>query len=327
MIVTVTANPSLDRTVRIGGQLIPGGVHRIEAEHTDAGGKGINVALGLHRAGLPALAIYPAPAHDRLGALLDRLGVAHATSPLGGPVRTNLTILSDGGVTTKVNEPGVPMRAGDVAAFEHLLADCAGAGDAVMLCGSLPPGMPEDAYVRLAEALHARAAWVGLDTSDAPLRAILGAPEAGVPDFLKPNASELAQLAGGDGVDFEARAAAGDFRELAQAVARVRARGVAHVLVTLGAAGAVLATRRGTWIAAAPRVPVASTVGAGDAAVAGFLAARAERLGDPDRLRLAVAYGARAVTLPGTALPTRREVQPGRVSVRSLSPTENQEER
>lgn len=319
MIVTVTANPSLDRSVRIGGRLTPGGVHRIRDERTDPGGKGINVALGLRRAGLASLALYPAPVPDRLGELLAGLGLAHATSPLEGRIRTNLSILSEGGVTTSINEPGPPLRPRDAAALETLLARRAGAGTSVMLCGSLPPGVDPGEYARLIRGLHARGAWAGLDTSGASLRVLREGPRSAIPDFLKPNARELAQLTGVH-ADFEAQARAGRLQELARAIGRVRALGVAEVLVTLGGAGAVLATARGAWIAAAPHVAVASTLGAGDAAVAGFLVARAQGLDDRDRLRLAVAYGSCAASLPGTAAPRRSQVRPERVSVRPLAP-------
>ena len=101
MIITFTANPSLDRTVDLGGPLVPGGVHRIGADGLQPGGKGINVALGVHRAGLPVTAVLPAAPQDALLELLEVEGLPHRASPVAGRVRTNLTVLSTPETTTK----------------------------------------------------------------------------------------------------------------------------------------------------------------------------------------------------------------------------------
>lgn len=149
MIITFTANPSLDRTVDLGGPLVPGGVHRIGADGLQPGGKGINVALGVHRAGLPVTAVLPAAPQDALLDLLEAEGLPHRASPIAGRVRTNLTVLSTPETTTKLNEPGATLDRAEVAALEELLLAVAGPGDSVMLSGSLAPGLPADEYVRL----------------------------------------------------------------------------------------------------------------------------------------------------------------------------------
>src|SRR5699024_2001201 len=115
MIVTLTPNPSLDRTVELGGPLTPGGVHRIAADRTQPGGKGINVALGAHRAGLPTLAVLPAAPGDPLLSLLEEAGLPHRSCEVAGRVRTNLTVLSAPRTTTKLNEPGAELSPAEVA--------------------------------------------------------------------------------------------------------------------------------------------------------------------------------------------------------------------
>lgn len=317
MIITLTANPSLDRTVTLTGELTPGGVHRIATDTTQPGGKGINVALGVQRAGLETLAVFQADPGDPLLALLDSAGLAYRTSPLAGRVRTNITVLG-GSVTTKINEPGAVLSAGEVAALEDSLVSAVSAGDTVMLSGSLAPGLPDDEYARLIRKLRPVGAWVGVDTSDAPLAALASNFADAAPDFLKPNAEELGQLTGRDGVALEEAADNGDVSAVRDAAVALHERGVGDVLVTLGGAGAVLATSEGVWYAPSPTVTVVSTVGAGDSATAGYLIARAAGLTPAERLANAVAYGSAAVSLPGTTIPAPDQVHPDPAAVRAI---------
>lgn len=308
MIVTLTANPSLDRTVGLEGTLVPGGVHRIATDTTGPGGKGINVALGVHRAGLEVLAVFPAPGDDPLLGLLDGESLPYRAVPSPGKVRTNITVVSDPDITTKINEPGTPLGAADVAAVEEALGAMVGPGDTVMLSGSLAPGFPVDEYATLIRQLRAKGAWVGVDTSDAPLAALFAAGRDAAPDFLKPNAEELGQLTGGDGVELEAMVAAGDREQVVAAARNLHSQGVADVLVTLGGSGAILVTAEGAWYSPSPKVEVASTVGAGDSATAGYLIGRATGASPAERLALSIAYGSVAVSLPGTTIPSRSQV-------------------
>jgi len=308
MIVTLTANPSLDRTVSVAGALTPGGVHRIVSDRTGPGGKGINVSLGVARAGLDTLAVFPADEGDPLLGLVDQCGLRYRSTPLGGPVRTNLAVLSDPDVTTKINEPGPTFVSERVVALEEALADAVTEGDTAMLSGSLAPGIPADEYARLVRSLRNRGVWVGVDTSDTPLIALAEAGREAAPDFLKPNAEELGQLTGADGAALETQVAARRLGGVRDAARRLHEAGVAEVLVTLGGAGAVLVTAGGAWFAPSPDMPIVSTVGAGDSAVAGYLIARSQGGEGPGRLALAVAYGAVAVSLPGTTIPSRDQV-------------------
>ncbi|WP_273487956.1 1-phosphofructokinase family hexose kinase [Ancrocorticia populi] len=312
MIITFTPNPSLDRTVTLNAPLAPGGVHRIEIDQLQPGGKGINVAFGLQRAGLDTLAIFQAAQGDPLLDLVAEAGLPVRTSPISGRVRTNITLL-DSEATTKINEPGEKLSADEIAGVEAALLNAVGSGDTVMLSGSLAPGFEVREYAKLVRKIRHVGAWVGVDTSEAPLLALareLREDESAAPNFLKPNAEELGQLTGRDGRDLEAAAGRGDFAGLREAALDLRERGVSDVLVTLGGAGAMLATAEGVWFCQAPDAPVISTVGAGDCSTAGYLIGRAQGMAGPERLALAVAYGSAAVSLPGTTIPHPNQVEP-----------------
>ena len=109
MIVTVTPNPSIDRTVSLGTTLTRGAVHRVTSATSEPGGKGVNVARALALAGLDALAVLPTSDDDPMVAALRAAGVTFRSVPVGGVVRTNLAITEIDGTTTKLNEPGAAL--------------------------------------------------------------------------------------------------------------------------------------------------------------------------------------------------------------------------
>ena len=123
------------------------------------------------------------------------------------------------------------------------------------------------------------------------------------PDLIKPNAEELADLAGVPAAALDDAAAQGDMSPVVAAADALVSRGVGTVLATLGAAGAVLVNRSGAWLATPPPIVPRSTVGAGDASLAGYVRAAVAGAEAPQRLQMAVAYGSAAAALPGSALP------------------------
>lgn len=288
MIVTVTPNPSLDRTVELAA-LRRGEVNRAVSVRLDPGGKGVNVARALTAAGVETIAALPsgrAPG-GRLAELLDAHGVAASTVTIEGATRTNITLVEPDGTTTKINERGPVLTAGEVGALTDRVAGLAAGAEWLVGCGSLPAGMPADFHADLVRCARAVGTRVAVDTSGAPLRAAVAAR----PDLVKPNHEELAELIG------RPLASLGDVLAAAR---EVRATGVGAVLVSLGAGGALLVCAEGEFHAATPPITVLSTVGAGDATLAGFLAAGGT---GPDALRRAVAYGAAACRLPGSGMP------------------------
>ncbi len=295
MILTVTPNPSLDRTVEIPA-LTRGAVLRADAHRVDPGGTGVNVSRVLAAFGFDTVALMPGGAGE-LATLLRRVGIAPVSTPADGPTRVNTALVEPDGTTTKVNEPGPDLSADEVAALVEAVRVHAVASDWVVTAGSIPRGAPADLHARIVAAARSGGARVAVDTSGEALRAAVGAR----PDLVKPNVAELAEL-----VSHPLPRLA----DVLAAAADLRADGIGTVLVSMGAAGAVLVDDEGTWHAGGPARTVRSTVGAGDSTLAGLLIARLRGEPTPAALVHAVACGAAAVGLPGTAVPGPADLDP-----------------
>lgn len=323
MILTVTANPSIDRALRLAGALERGAVQPVEAAGDEAGGKGANVAKALAAAGVRTVAVLPADAGDPYLALLHETGVMASTTPAGRAVRVNLTVTEPDGTTTKLNEPGALDEAG-MDALRLAVVERAPGASWVVLSGSLPAGADPGWYAELLPRLAAAGARAAVDTSGAPLAAVLDAVSPRSPiGLLKPNAEELHAALVETGIDPacpDGETLESDAIAAAAAAARLRAArpGLGAVLLTLGARGAVLVDDDGAWTAAPPPTIARSTVGAGDSALAGWLIA--EQAGGDSRARLAtaVAYGSAAAALPGSTAPRPDQTIPTAVVVTAL---------
>lgn len=305
MIVTVTANPAVDRLVPLAAPLHRGEVQTTSDAVDEAGGKGVNVARVLHAAGAPTLAVV-AGSSPTFVSLLGDLPVVPVAS--AQPVRVNLTLAEPDGTTTKLNTAGGTRTASEVTALEHAVLRAAEGADWVALCGSLPPGVDDAWYARLVVRLRGRGVAVAVDTSGPALQAVLADP-ASAPDVVKPNGAELVEVLGDDAGPVSAAEVEADPTLAARLAQQLRARrGPAAVLLTLGATGAVLATAHGSWFCASPPIAARSTVGAGDASLSGYLLARAAGADDASSLAGAVAHGSAAASLAGSTAPTPADV-------------------
>jgi 1-phosphofructokinase len=320
MIVTVTPNPSIDRTVTLSAPLTRGAVHRVSSVTSEPGGKGVNVARALTLAGLDAVAVLPAPANDPLIAALEAGAVPFRSVPTAGTVRTNLAITEHDGTTTKLNEPGAALEATALDALTRSVTAIAESAAWVVLSGSLPPGVPDHWYADVAALLAPYPCRVAIDTSEGPLAALAESLGRAAPDLIKPNAEELAGVLGYSPQALEAAVAQDDPEPVVSAARQLVDRGVRAVLATLGAAGAVLVDETGSWMATPPPIVARSTVGAGDASLAGYIRAEVGGAVPPQRLQMAVAYGSAAAALPGSALPTPAQVDLDAVRVTPIAP-------
>ncbi len=320
MIVTVTPNPSIDRTVTLPSPLTRGAVHRVSSVTSQAGGKGVNVARALTLAGVDAVALLPAATNDPLLGALQSLGVPYRAVATIEPARTNLTITEQDGTTTKINEPGAQLDAASVRALTDAVLEAAVGADWVVMSGSLPPGVPDTWYGDVVALLASQPCRIAVDTSDAPLAALVASLDGGAPDLIKPNAEELAGVLGFSPPALEHAVTQGDPEPVVSAARQLIERGVGAVLATLGAAGAVLVDQHGAWLATPPPIVPRSTVGAGDSSLAGYVRAEVGGAAPPQRLQMAVAYGSGAAALPGTTLPTPAEIDLNAVQVTPISP-------
>ncbi len=288
MIVTVTPNPSVDRTIEVD-TLVRGAVLRARASRVDAGGKGVNVSRALAANGHKTRAVLPSGGWEgeQLAALLDPEGIDVVVVPIRGAVRANVSVVEPDGTVTKLNEPGPILSAAELDALTEATVTAAAGADWVAVSGSLPPGAPADFYARLAGRVRQVGVRVAVDTSGAALAAALPAG----PDVIKPNREELAEVSG--------RPIA-TLGEAVAAATELCRGGIGTVLASLGADGALLVDAGGAVHGTAPVEVARSAVGAGDALLAGFLAAGGS---GPRALEEALAWGAAAASLPGSQMP------------------------
>lgn len=297
---TVTLNPAIDQTVTLD-RLVPGEVHRAEAVHRNAGGKGVNVASCLadwfgRAARIEALGLLGRDNAAVFEALFAAKGITDGMVRIPGETRTNIKLVA-AGETTDINLPGFTTDDATLAEVRTHL-DAVAPGDVVVVSGSLPGGPAADACAGLVARIRRAGGRAILDTSGAPLERALAAAE--LPDAVKPNRHELEDWAG------HRLAGPGDILAAAEGL---RARGIGLVVVSLGADGALFCGEGGAFHARLPVVSGGSSVGAGDAMVAGIAAALAEDKGLEDVARQGTAFAAAKLTLPGPNLPARDRIE------------------
>jgi 1-phosphofructokinase len=311
-VVTVTLNPAIDLTVTLD-RLVVGAVQRASAAVSTCGGKGVNVAGCLADWGARAAAT-GVLGRSNDGVFADFFagkGIADRFVRVSGETRTNIKIADRAsGDTTDVNLPGLTVSDRAFDAVRAALTRCVAPDRPVVLAGSLPESMPETAWATLAGDVARHNARVVLDTSGAPLAAALASGEP--LHAVKPNRAELEALLG--------RA----LPTIADVIAAARSlldRGVALVVVSLGADGALFIDRAAALAAALPAKKALSTVGAGDAMVAGIAAALVEGASLERLARLAVAFASSKLDRIGPFLGPVKDVERLAAAVRVTAPT------
>ncbi|MDO4916901.1 MAG: 1-phosphofructokinase family hexose kinase [Rothia sp. (in: high G+C Gram-positive bacteria)] len=315
MIVTLTANPSLDRTVELPGELKRGSVIRAERTAQDPGGKGVNIARALKVSGFDAVAVMPGDDEDPVLIGLRDEDVRYTNMPTGSPIRSNITVVEPDGTTTKLNAPGEPLNGQAQQDLTRLLIKETHDASWLVLAGSLPPGVQSDYYSvvgrAIREALGEQAPLIAVDTSGNALRDAVNGQD-GMPNLIKPNSEELAELVGRPDAAEELE---GNIELTARTAFELVERGIDTVLATLGGEGAVLVTKDGAWHAKHEPVKVRSTVGAGDCSLAGYLIAHEQGKSVEECFKQAVAHGSAAASLSGTRVPTFEQTTPEKVTI------------
>lgn len=290
-IITLTLNPCLDLYCEAGGD------EAARDTRVMLGGKGINVSRALLENGIDSTAVVAIPSLDKeeLISLLEESGIRYIAVESGGEVRKNVTLIGSDGEQTRICSDG------DCAAedlLERVFRTVDGLcddGSILVIAGSVPSGVDVDALCECLLVLCRRGVRLVLDSRSLSREQVLRLS----PWLIKPNREEIAAYT--DITVTDAESAAFAARELYLA-------GVQNVLVTLDGDGAVLCSCDGEFFVSAPDVAVRSAVGAGDATVAGFIAAACLGERGADALRRAVCYGSAACMREGTSPPSPSDV-------------------
>ncbi|MFC9330714.1 1-phosphofructokinase family hexose kinase [Kitasatospora sp. NPDC057015] len=282
MILTVTLNAALDVTYLVD-RLVPHASHRVDTAYERAGGKGVNVARVLAALGHPVVVtgLAGGPTGSALRGELHTAGLRDELTLVAGDSRRTVTVVSrEDGDATVFNQSGPRVAPDEWAAFTARYVQLLSGAAVVVLSGSLPPGLPSDAYGRLVSLAATAGAATVLDTSGPALPAALHAR----PDVVKPNAAELAAVTGR--------------QDIAAGAAALRALGARAVVASRGPDGMHAVTADGSWRAVPPEQLDGNPTGAGDACVAAIAAGLAAGTPWPHLLREAVALSAAAVPCP-----------------------------
>ena len=297
MIVTVTMNPAIDKTVDIE-RLEHGGLNRITHVELDAGGKGINVSKTIANIGGKSIAtgFIAGNSGQIIEKVMNDWGIENDFITISGETRTNTKVFEKSGELTELNEPGPVAEEKDVEALLDKIEGYAGEDTLFVLAGSIPRGVEKDIYNRIIKLVHSKGSKVLLD-ADGELFTI--ALEAG-PDIIKPNRVELEQYADMDYLASE--------QELIWIADKMIAKGVGAVAVSMGKSGAIFLKDNYKVKCPGHKVKAHSTVGAGDAMVAALSYSWDQKLSDEDTVKMCMAVSAGAVTTIGTKPPTREVV-------------------
>lgn len=291
MITTVSLNPCIDRTVRLK-RFVYGGMNRAAAARSDAGGKAINVAITAARLDVAAGCI--GLLYKENGRIIENKLLGSGTQCdfvwLEGRVRTNIKLFDEStSQVTEINEAGQPVSEATLEKMLDMIADHAASSDFLVLTGSLPPGCPDDFYRTVIESVEGLDCRCVLDAEGVKFNEAVKAN----PFLIKPNLYELEVSMGRSFTEL---------KDIRDAALRYVDNGVQNVAVSLGSRGALLTNGKETYYAPRMDVPVQSTVGAGDAMVAGLTAGFLAEKELAEVLRMGAAAGTASCMTEGTQL-------------------------
>jgi 1-phosphofructokinase family hexose kinase len=287
MILTLTVNPAIDRTITVDRLAFEDRAYILSSKDSP-GGRGINASCVIHSFGGKTTAVVPAggPSGARFTEFMNGCGFPVVMVPIRNKVRTNLTITDKHGLTVKLNEPGPKLEKTEVAKIEKTVRGMLEKARWLMLCGSLPPGVPSNFYAGLIHDAQKRGVKTLLDTDG---DALLEGVEA-KPTVATPNQQEAERLLNTALLTRTHYLGAAD---------RVRKMGAEAAILSLGARGAVGAFPEGMGEVMPPRIEAVSPIGSGDALAAAFLWAMENKSNYAEALRWGVAAGTASAQLPG----------------------------
>jgi len=287
LIVTLTINPTIDRVVSVDRLAFEDRAY-INSTRESAGGRGINASSVIHSFGGQTLAILicGGPAGDRLREHLTKDGLPIEAVPVEHEIRTNLTITDKHGLTVNLNEAGPALSKAEVARVEKTIKSTLDRADWLMICGSMPPGVPSSLYGSLVAAARKKKVKTLLHADGEALRQ--GIEER--PTVVTPNQQEAERLLG------RTLLTRTHYLEAAE---RIRTMGPESVALSLGSRGAVGAFKEGLYEALPPRVDAVCPIGAGDALSAAYTWSMERKNNPVEALRWGVAAGTASARIPG----------------------------
>ena len=298
MIVTVTMNPAIDKTVDVEN-FEAGGLNRIKRVVSDAGGKGINVSKTIHELGGTSIAsgFIGGTAGNTIKNVLKEWNTQDDFVIVSGETRTNTKVVDTKIGVTELNEPGPAVTEEEVEQLIEKLEGYASADTLFVLAGSIPPGVDKGIYREITERVHKKGAKVLLDADGELFSESLTA----VPDMIKPNRDELERYYKMDYRPGE--------KELVEMGRKFVEKGISQITISLGQMGALFIGENKIYKASAVPVKVHSTVGAGDAMVAAMAYGWDRKMNMEETAKLAMATSAGAVATIGTKPPSRAYVE------------------
>ncbi|MGO9263203.1 MAG: 1-phosphofructokinase family hexose kinase [Bryobacteraceae bacterium] len=287
MIVTLTINPAIDRTLSVDRLAFEDRAY-IKSTHETAGGRGINSSVVIHSFGGQTLAVLTSGGDSgkRLEGLLGTCGFPIAVVPIQREIRTNFTITDRHGLTVNLNEIGPELGQAEVLAVERTVRKALDKASWLLMCGSLPPGVPAAFYGKLIALARKKRVKSLLHADGDPLREGIEAR----PTIATPNQQEAERLLG------RTLLTRTHYLEAAE---RIRSMGAESVALSLGSRGAVGAYADGLIEALPPRVDALCPIGAGDAMGAAYTWALDRKDDTADALRWGVAAGTASARLAG----------------------------
>jgi len=297
LIVTLTINPAIDRIISVDRLAFEDRAY-INSIRESAGGRGINSSCVIHAFGGETMAVLISGGRSgkRLEGLLKARGMRYALVPVKSAIRTNLTITDKHGLTVNLNEAGPTLRKADVTRVEQAVRETLDHASWLMICGSIPPGVPSTFYGRLISMARQKKVKTLLHTNGEALRH--GIEER--PTVVTPNHQEAERLLG------RTLLTRTHYLEAAE---RIRTMGAEQVVLSLGSRGAVGAFKDGLIEALPPRIDAVCPIGAGDALSAAYTWSMERKKNGPESLRWGVAAGTASARLPGMNFASLEQTQ------------------
>lgn len=309
MILTLTINPAIDRTIAVDKLVFEDRAY-IQSSSDSAGGRGVNASHVLHDFGAKTAAILTTGGDTgrQLKSLIAGFGFPADCVDVESPTRTNLTISDKHGLTLKLNEQGSPLLDAELEAVRDAVSRRLAKAQWLLLCGSVPPGVPPRFYADLIELAHSKKVKTLLDTDGPVLEAGLEAK----PTAVKPNQAEAERLL---------HRALISRQQVLEAVRDLKSMGPEMVILSLGGRGAIAATGDALLEAIPPRIDPVCPIGAGDALSAAFVWALSKRKSLADALCWGVAAGTASTLLPGVETASLEQTRAiyNRVEIRQLT--------